>query len=91
MKQFYHCGLYQYQLKIVGTTTKNGMVSLDCNMVGVSSALSSHVRIRGKNTTAHSQNTVARRSDFEMLLTNGLERKLQQWKGPLDKPKGPMG
>ena len=26
----------------------------------------------GKNTTARSQNTVARRSDFEMLLTNGL-------------------
>ena len=48
MEQFYLCGLYQYQLMIVGTfTTKNGMVSLDRNMVDVSSASSSHITIRG--------------------------------------------
>ena len=48
MKQFNHCGLYQYQLTIVGTvTTENGMVALDCNMAGVSSASSSHITIRG--------------------------------------------
>ena len=40
MKQFYPCDLYQYQLMIVGTylKPKNGMVSLDCNMAGVTSA-----------------------------------------------------
>ena len=39
MKQFYRCGLYQYQLTIVDTfTTQNGMFSLDCNMAGASSS-----------------------------------------------------
>ena len=48
MKQLYSCGLYQYQLMIVGYTftTKNGMVSLDCNMAGVSPTSSSHITIR---------------------------------------------
>ena len=56
------------------------MVSLDCNMMAaVSSASSSHITIRGtntvkcnSNTTTRSQNIFAPRSDFEMLLTNGL-------------------
>ena len=49
MKQFYPCGLYQYQLTIVGTHLKPKMVwvSLDCNMAGVTSASSSHITIRG--------------------------------------------
>ena len=29
--------------------------------------------------------------DFKTLLTNGLERNSQQWKGPPDKQKAPMG
>ena len=47
MKQFYLlCGLYQYQLMIVDTHLQpNGMVSLDCNMAGVTSASSSHIVI----------------------------------------------
>ena len=56
-------------------TTQNGMVSLDCNIVDVSSASSSHMirgRHCGKNTTARSQTIVARRSHFEILLTNGF-------------------
>ena len=39
MKQFYLCGF--------SVSTKNGMVSLDHNMAGVSSASSSHIVIRG--------------------------------------------
>ena len=79
MKQFYPCSLYQYQLTIVGThdlhTTKNGTISLDCNMGGcIVCFKQSHRDSRhgSKNTTIPSQNTVAQRSDFEMLLTNGL-------------------
>ena len=49
VKQFYPCGLSQYQLTIQGGhpfTTKNGMVSLDRNMASVSCASSSHMEIR---------------------------------------------
>ena len=65
------------------------MVSLDCNRAGVSSASSSHIMIR--DIAAEIQLPVARRSDFEMLLTKGLQRNSQQQKGPPDKQKGPMG
>ena len=56
-------------------TTKNGTVSLDCNMVGVSSASSNHIAIR--STAAKIQLPIRkilllRRSNFEMVLTNGL-------------------
>ena len=50
IKQFYPYGLYQYQLTIVGThlqPTVVCMVFLDCNMVGVLSASSSHIAICG--------------------------------------------
>ena len=65
-------------------TTKNGMVPR-C----IICFKQSHHNLRhcDKNMTALSQNTVAQRSDFEMLLTNGL----QQWRGPPDKQKGSMG
>ena len=49
MRQFYPCGLYLYHLMMVDTHLQpiNGMVSLDCIMVGASSASSSHIMIRG--------------------------------------------
>ena len=79
MKQFHPSGLlYQYQLMIVGTRLQPKMgwsPLIACTMAGVSSASSSsyhHSQHRGKNTTACLQNTVARRSDFKMLLTNVL-------------------
>ena len=83
IKQFYHCGLYRYQLMIVGTrwfTPKYVMVSLDCNTAGASSASSSRITIRGTVAKICLQNTVARCSDFEMFLTNGLWRNSQQGK-----------
>ena len=46
------------------------MVSLDCIMADVSSASSFHVAIRG--AAAKIRKIVARRSDFETLLTKGL-------------------
>ena len=49
LKRFYPCGLYQYQLTIVGThfLTKYGMVSLDRNIASVLSASRSHIVIHG--------------------------------------------
>ena len=51
------------------------MVSFHCRMAGVSPASRSHIVIRGKNTTAPSQNTLLS-ADFETLLTNGLLKAL---------------
>ena len=49
-------------------------------------------RSKTTTTSVRSQNTVARRSDFEMLLTNGLGLKIksrgtqsQQWKAGVAK------
>ena len=87
VKQFYPCGSYQYQRTIVGT-----LVSLDCNMAGVPSASSSYSTTHGteeKNTTALLQKTVARRSDFEMLLTQ-MDFKGTNEKDLLTIKKGPM-
>ena len=50
MKQFYSCGLYQYQLTIVGTDSQPKMVwspLIATWQVYVSSASSSHIVIRG--------------------------------------------
>ena len=57
-----------------GLTIRNGMVSLDCNIMCIVCFKQSHRNSQhcGQNTTARSQNTVAWRSNFEMLLTNDL-------------------
>ena len=82
MKQFYPCGLI-VSVSIVDCgltwfTTKNGVVSLDCNMAGgIVCFKQSHRDSQHwfKNTTARSQDTVVRRFVLEKLLT-------QDFKGP---------
>ena len=81
MKRFYHCGLY-VSLSVSTDdcgyifTTQNGVFSLDSNMVGVSSASTSHITIRG--TVATIQLPVRKilllgaPTFVEMLLTNKL-------------------
>ena len=76
MKQFYPCGLYQYQLTIVGTCDlqlKMVWSPLIATWWGYH-LLQSHRDSRhcGKNTNARSQKTVARRPNFEMLFTDEL-------------------
>ena len=79
MKQFYPCGLHQYQLMIVGTRDlqpQNGMVSpliatwLVYRLLQAVTLRSAALQQK-YNCHIH-KNTVARCSDFEMLLTNGL-------------------
>ena len=80
MKQFYHCGLYQYQPTIVWTYFQPKLAVVWSPLIATwrlqhrlpAKQLHSDSRHCGKNTTARSQDTAARRSDFEMLLTNAL-------------------
>ena len=77
IKQFYPCGLCQDQLAIVGTRDFQPKVVWSpliatWQVHRLLQALSSHIAIRGTAAKIHarSQNTVARRSNFEMLFTN---------------------
>ena len=94
MTQFYPCGLYQYQLTIVGTDLQPKMVWSPLIATGrvyrLLQAVTSRFAALRQKYNCQSQNTVARCSNFEMLLTDGLYRNSQQWKGPPDKQTGPM-
>ena len=54
-------------------TTKNGMVSLDCNMAGVSSASSSHIAIRGTATKIQLPVKCCSQMDFKGNGNNGKD------------------
>ena len=70
MKQLYPCGLYQYQLSIVGTHSQPKMVWSP--LIATWWVYHLLQAVTYKNTTACSQNIVAWLYDFEMLLTKGL-------------------
>ena len=78
MKPFYHCGLYQYQLTIVGThnTTENGMVSLDCNMAGLLQAVTSRI---GKDLLTDRKDPWAESKDLQgLLLKKSISKDLKE-------------
>ena len=78
MKQFCPCGLYQYQLMIVRTrdlqpkTVWSPLMATWRVYRPLQAVTSRFAALRKKTTTARSQNNVARRSDFQMVLTKGL-------------------